>query len=156
MNKMIKMSETMTIVNTYGITSCSPFIPTSGVTSPPNANCDNPNKLEALPAPRLLFAIAIENPVVPIAETGLTKIKKPIISIQIDQLFNNVRDTIITPIICTKANTFINVCSSKRSTNLLTNYPENIKPSPLKANIQLKAKEETPYTDCTINGDAEI
>src|SRR5699024_5795118 len=115
-----------------------------------------PNKLEALPAPRLLFAIAIENPVVPIAETGLTKIKKPIISIQIDQLFNNVRDTIITPIICTKANTFINVCSSKRSTNLLTNCPQNMKPSPLTANIHLQAEEEKQYTDCTINGDAEI
>src|SRR5699024_7860100 len=63
---------------------------------------------------------------------------------------------IITTIICTEPNTFINVCSSQRSTDSLTNCPENIQPSPLKANIQLKATEETPYPHCTINGDAEI
>ncbi|WP_214290683.1 hypothetical protein, partial [Escherichia coli] len=58
-----------------------------------------PNKLAALPAPPLLLAIAIEKPVVPIADTGLTSMKNPIINIQMDKPFINVIETIITPII---------------------------------------------------------
>ena len=56
----------------------SPFRLTSGVTRPPNKDCNNPNKLDALPLQVVRSSIAIENPNVATPVTGATKTIKPI------------------------------------------------------------------------------
>ena len=74
---MISKMAVRLIIIMYGILLYSPFKLTSGVTSPPNNDCNNPNKLDALPLPVVRSSIAIENPKVATPVTGATNTINP-------------------------------------------------------------------------------